>query len=95
MTVLSAVLVDAARGQRLCLQQASCCPNKQTKHIGDTVSADSSRPAGELLVRGKHGEQEALRALVPLVYDEPGRLAHHHLQTDCPDVRAGYLLERW
>jgi RNA polymerase sigma factor (TIGR02999 family) len=50
--------------------------------VGDTVSADSSQPVSELLVRWKHGEQEALQALLPLVYDELRRLAHHHLQAE-------------
>jgi RNA polymerase sigma factor (TIGR02999 family) len=52
--------------------------------VGDTVSVDSSQPVSELLVRWKHGEQEALKALVPLVYDELRRLAHHHLQAERP-----------
>jgi len=49
------------------------------------VSADSSQPVSELLVRWKHGEQEALQALLPLVYDELRRLAHHHLQAERAD----------
>jgi len=53
------------------------------------VSADSCQPVSELLVRWKHGEQEALQALLPLVYDELRRLAHHHLQAE----RAGHTLQ--
>ena len=53
------------------------------------MSADSSHPVSELLVRWKHGEQEALQALLPLVYDELRRLAHHHLQAE----RAGHTLQ--
>jgi RNA polymerase sigma factor (TIGR02999 family) len=53
------------------------------------VSADSSEPVSELLVRWKHGEQEALQALLPMVYDELRRLAHRHLQAE----RAGHTLQ--
>jgi ECF sigma factor len=53
--------------------------------VGDTVSADSPQPVSELLVRWKHGEQEALEALLPLVYNELRRLAHHHLQAERAD----------
>ncbi len=52
--------------------------------MGDMVSAHSSRPVSELLVRWKQGEQDALKALVPLVYDELRRLAHYHLQGERP-----------
>jgi len=48
------------------------------------VSADSSQPVSELLVQWKQGDQEALEALLPLVYDELRRLAHHHLQAEHP-----------
>ena len=57
--------------------------------MGDTVSADSSQPVSELLVRWKGGDQGALEALLPLVYDELRRLAHHHLQAE----RAGHTLQ--
>jgi hypothetical protein len=40
------------------------------------------QPVSELLVRWKRGEQEALEALLPRVYDELRRLAHHHLQAE-------------
>ena len=53
------------------------------------MSADSCQPVSELLVRWKHGEQEALQALLPLVYDELRRLAHHHLQAE----RVGHTLQ--
>jgi RNA polymerase sigma factor (TIGR02999 family) len=46
------------------------------------VSADSSQPVSELLVRWKDGDQGAFEALLPLVYDELRRLAHHHLQAE-------------
>lgn len=46
------------------------------------MSADSSQPVSELLVRWKGGDQGALKNLLPLVYDELRRLAHHHLQAE-------------
>jgi RNA polymerase sigma factor (TIGR02999 family) len=48
----------------------------------DTVSADSSQPVSELLIRWRGGDQEALHALLPQVYDELRRIAHHHLQAE-------------
>jgi RNA polymerase sigma factor (TIGR02999 family) len=48
----------------------------------DTVSADSSQPVSELLMRWRGGDQEALHALLPQVYDELRRIAHHHLQAE-------------
>ena len=49
------------------------------------MSADSSQPISELLVRWKRGNEGALKALLPLVYDELRRLAHHHLQAERPN----------
>ena len=63
--------------------------NNEKQRAGDTVSADSSQPVSELLVRWKQGEQDALKALVPLVYDELRRLAHQHLQAE----RTGHSLQ--
>ncbi len=53
------------------------------------MRADASQPVSELLVRWKQGEEEALQALLPLVYHELRRLAHHHLQAE----RAGHTLQ--
>jgi len=55
----------------------------------DTVSADSSHPVSELLMRWRGGDQEALHALLPQVYDELRRIAHHHLQAE----RVGHTLQ--
>jgi RNA polymerase sigma factor (TIGR02999 family) len=44
------------------------------------VSKGASRPISELLVRWKGGDEEALQALLPLVYDELRRLARHYLR---------------
>ncbi|HUD66242.1 MAG TPA: ECF-type sigma factor, partial [Candidatus Sulfotelmatobacter sp.] len=35
---------------------------------------------GDLLARWSEGDQEAFRALVPLLYDDLRRLAHRHLR---------------
>ena len=49
----------------------------------------SSKSVSQLLLKWKGGDQEALRALVPLVYNELRRLAHHYLQGENP----GHTLE--
>ena len=55
----------------------------------DTVRADSSQPVSELLMRWRGGDQEALHALLPQVYDELRRIAQHHLQAE----RMGHTLQ--
>ncbi len=49
------------------------------------MKGESPQPVSELLSRWKNGEKEALKALIPLVYGELRRLAHHHLQAERPD----------
>lgn len=44
----------------------------------------SSKSVSQLLVKWRDGDQEVLRALVPLVYTELRRLAHHYLQGENP-----------
>lgn len=44
-----------------------------------------SNPVTELLVRWRAGDQEALAALMPIVYSELRRLAHHYLQRERED----------
>jgi len=46
------------------------------------VSRGSSRPLSELLVKWKSGDQQALQALMPLVYGELRRVAHRYLQAE-------------
>ncbi len=46
---------------------------------------EPSSPVTELLLRWRSGDQEALDALVPLVYDELRRLAHHYLRQERSD----------
>ena len=43
------------------------------------------KTVSELLVNWQAGDDEALRAVLPLVYDELRRVAHHHLQKERPD----------
>jgi RNA polymerase sigma factor (TIGR02999 family) len=52
---------------------------------GVHVSGLSSKPVSELLVKWQAGDQEAFRALVPLVYQELRRLAHRYLRSERPD----------
>ena len=47
-----------------------------------TVGANA---VSTLLLRWNGGDQEALQVLMPLVYDELRRLAHHYLQGERPD----------
>lgn len=49
------------------------------------MSEDQHGPVTELLHHWVAGDQEALGALVPLVYKELRRLAHYHLQSERPD----------
>jgi RNA polymerase sigma factor (TIGR02999 family) len=46
---------------------------------------DQSGQVTELLQHWKQGDEQALRALVPLVYKELRSLAHYHLQSERPD----------
>jgi RNA polymerase sigma factor (TIGR02999 family) len=46
---------------------------------------DQSGQLTELLQHWRQGDENALRALVPLVYQELRRLAHYHLQSERPD----------
>lgn len=43
-----------------------------------------SQPVSALLAKWQAGDEEALRALVPIVYNELRRLAHHCLQQERP-----------
>jgi RNA polymerase sigma factor (TIGR02999 family) len=53
------------------------------------VSTASSNPVTELLMRWRRGDEDALQALLPLVYGELRRLAHHHLEAE----RVGHTLQ--
>jgi RNA polymerase sigma factor (TIGR02999 family) len=51
---------------------------------GETLSSPPSKPISELLVRWRDGDQGALQALLPLVYDELKRLARNYLRNERP-----------
>jgi RNA polymerase sigma factor (TIGR02999 family) len=46
---------------------------------------EPSSPVTQLLVRWRGGDREALEQLMPLVYEELRRLAHHYLRQERPD----------
>jgi RNA polymerase sigma factor (TIGR02999 family) len=52
---------------------------------GMRVSESSPQPVSGLLSKWRAGDQEALQALIPLVYQELRRIAQHHLQQERPD----------
>jgi RNA polymerase sigma factor (TIGR02999 family) len=52
---------------------------------GSPLVGSAYQPVTELLLKWRSGDQEALRALVPLVYHELHRLARHHLRQQRPD----------
>jgi RNA polymerase sigma factor (TIGR02999 family) len=49
------------------------------------VPGTASQPVSELLAQWRAGDEESLRRLVPLVYNELRRLAHYHLRRERPD----------
>lgn len=50
-----------------------------------SVSETPSQPVSTLLSKWRAGDQEALQALIPLVYQELRRIAQHHLRQERPD----------
>src|SRR5690348_4599570 len=60
-----------------------------SSRVGRNMTRVSSKSVSQLLGKWKDGDQEALRALVPLVYTELRRLAHYYLQGE----NAGHTLE--
>lgn len=52
---------------------------------GVGVSKSSTQPVSALLMKWRAGDQEALQALIPLVYQELRRIAQHHLQQERSD----------
>ena len=49
------------------------------------MSSGGSKPVSALLVRWKEGDQQALQALMPVVYDELRRVAHRYLRNERSD----------
>ena len=81
--------IDYAWAQQYASRDVSWSFFPQNHNKKDTMSTASSNPVTELLMRWRCGDQEALQALLPLVYDELRRIAHHHLQAE----RAGHTLQ--
>ena len=52
---------------------------------GVSVSESTSQPVSGLLNKWRSGDQEALQALIPLVYQELRRIAQRHLRRERPD----------
>lgn len=52
---------------------------------GAAVPSTKSQPVSELLAQWRAGDEESLRRLVPLVYNELRRMAHYHLRRERPD----------
>jgi RNA polymerase sigma factor (TIGR02999 family) len=52
---------------------------------GAAVPSTESQPVSELLAHWRAGDEESLRRLLPLVYNELRRLAHYHLRRERPD----------
>jgi len=53
--------------------------------IPHQLHREPSSPVTELLVRWRGGDREALEELMPLVYEELRRLAHHYLRQERTD----------
>jgi RNA polymerase sigma factor (TIGR02999 family) len=49
------------------------------------VPGTASQPVSELLAQWRAGDEESLRRLLPLVYNELRRVAHYHLRRERPD----------
>jgi RNA polymerase sigma factor (TIGR02999 family) len=49
------------------------------------VPGTASQPVSELLAQWQAGDEESLRRLIPLVYNELRRVAHNHLRKERPD----------
>lgn len=49
------------------------------------VSSLPSKSVSRLLARWQAGDDDALRAVLPLVYEELRRLAHHYMRQERPD----------
>jgi RNA polymerase sigma factor (TIGR02999 family) len=58
------------------------------------MDPNSGGPISQLLEKWQAGDSEALNALVPLVYEDLRRLAHHYLQKQRPDhtLQSGALV---
>jgi RNA polymerase sigma factor (TIGR02999 family) len=55
-----------------------------SRALGAPVLESSSQPVSALLAKWQAGDEEALRALLPVVYKELRRLAHRYMQKERP-----------
>jgi RNA polymerase sigma factor (TIGR02999 family) len=55
------------------------------RQVGILLQQEPSSPVTQLLVRWRGGDREALEELMPLVYEELRRLAHHYLRKERAD----------
>jgi len=53
--------------------------------LGAFLEESINSSVSSLLVKWREGDEEALRDLLPLVYDELRRLAHHYIRKQRPD----------
>jgi RNA polymerase sigma factor (TIGR02999 family) len=53
--------------------------------VGVVVPGTASQPVSELLAQWKAGNEESLRCLIPLVYNELRRVAHNQLRKERPE----------
>ena len=66
--------------------KAAMFPCKSSRvRSGNAVPGPRSEPVSELLAKWRAGDEESLRCLVPLVYNELRRLAHYQLRKERPD----------
>lgn len=56
-----------------------------TEWVAGRMAESSTQTVSALLLKWRGGDEEALRNLLPLVYGELRRLAHHYLRRQRPD----------
>jgi hypothetical protein len=67
------------------IREATLLPKNFAAGSGGRMSQVQSKIVTQLLHDWHGGDDEALRAVVPLVYDELRRVAHHYLRKERPD----------
>jgi RNA polymerase sigma factor (TIGR02999 family) len=67
------------------VHQGDIFPSTNSRSQGGFVPGTTSEPVSELLAQWRAGDEESLRRLVPLVYNELRRLAHYYLRRERPD----------
>lgn len=61
------------------------CPKELGSAVGVAVPKTASQPVSVLLAQWRAGDEESLRRLIPLVYNELRRVAHNRLRRERPD----------